>query len=928
MKQLLLLLLLPCLLHAQTQQGYYSDYLRNNNGTAMYNIAVQNRTTLKTTYTDKEGFFQIKAKLGDIIRIYINYNAPKDITMEKGMLYASLPKQHAPVPLSIEPIVSNDYKDFLKREIKNNRTATMDSIIDSETQYLKVKGGYYDYNQVQQVKTMNGKLKLIPIYPKRLTFGGNYSSTIEVKTVNQLPALQSSYAQGSTKNGMIVYQGPETNELFSYGPSIQSLEYDGSTYPYDVNGKLVESGAGNGMPAKLYNNRIFRTASSFAQSITVQANLFLSPKSTWNFSLKLGNKKENTFIKHNRNSNQNMTACIGTNIGWLNISATYNHYADRFSNSNRNGFLNRAYQQASITPISFDNSQSHIIGTNQRSFSNLADNPYFLLMDNGNAYHQSQDITGLSFQKKRGRFLFKVDQSLEQAKQQSNEMYKAGTAYIPNGIATERTQSNRNYFLKANASRSIDGYHFRSTVQANYIFNTARTSINYAEGSNYNYQRSSHDMSVGYQASYQQNDISAGMGLSNKLYFSNTSSTSTLLLPAANAYIRIDELFGLSKLNGKIYTAFTSSKNEPSISNSLSYLNLLQYSAQQSMQYFPMTEVEGYDNLKPIHQNEFRLGLEINYHPNFTLTAEYFNKQINDDVFPMYSNGKLFLQNIASHRTNGVELQLTYTGRPEYRNRQFSNSHSISFFAYQSKVTDVGDGFNYTPIAGFSNVHKAIIKGQPLGVIVGNSFLRNADNKILIGADGFPLVNNQPTVLGNAIPDFVIKLNNGFSYKKLTLNLDWEWSKGGDRWNGTQAALDYYGRSQTSADLRNTNNYVFDGITQNGQHNSIPVSFYDASLPTSQNRWSRYGIAGVAEEYMQKADCIRLRVVSLSYNWQFKKYIQSIKLGAFINNIVVWTAYKGADPNQLLFDQSNSSGFDYFNLPSTKNIGLSLSIQF
>lgn len=926
MKQLLLLLLLPCLLHAQTKEGYYYDYLKNPDGTVMSNILVQNRTTFKSTYTDKEGFFQIHAKLGEVIRIYGTY-ATKDIVMEKGMLYAILPKRYAPVPVSIEPIVSNDYKDFIQREARNQKTATVDSLMDSQTQSFKLKGVFYDYYQVKQAKIVNGKLKLVPAYTKRLTIGGNYSSTVEAKKANQLPTLQSTYAQGGTQNGKIVYRGPETNELFSYGPSIQSLEYDGSNYPYDLNGKLVENGTGNGKNARAYNNSIFRTGSSFAQSLTVQANLFLSPKNSWNFLLKMGSKQEQTFMRYNKNSNQNMATAIGTNIGWLNISVTYNHYVDRFSNSNRNGFLNRVYQQASLTPISFENSQGNMVGTGQRSFSNLADNPYFLLMDNGNSYHQSQEITGIALEKKRGKVTFKVDQSLEQTKQHSNEMYKAGTAYFVNGISTQRSKTDRNYFLKANASTDLGGYPFRSTFLANYIFNTARTDINYTEGSAFHYQRSSHDMALSYQVNYRQGDINAGMGLSNKLYFSNTANTSAFFLPAVNAFIRGDELLGLRKLSGKFYTAFNSSRNEPVISNSLAYVNLLQYSSQQSMQYFPLTEVDGYDNLKPLHQNEYRLGLEISYGYWLTLTAEFFNRQTNHDMFPLYSNGKLLLQNIASHRNRGVELQLVHSSRYN-KARAISVSNSISFIAYQSKVTDVEDGLDYTPIAGFSNVHKAIVKGQPLGVIVGNSFLRNADGRILIGTDGFPLVNNQPTVLGNPIPDFVVKISNGLTWKKVVLNLDWEWSKGGDRWNGTQAALDYYGRSQSSADARNTTNYVFDGVTLNGQHNSIPVSFYDANLPTQQNRWSRYGLTGVAEEYIQKADCIRLRMASLSYNWQFKKYIQNIKLGAFVNNFVLWTAYKGADPNQLLFDQSNATGLDYFNLPSTRNMGVNLTIQF
>jgi|GEM_PF-351941 len=927
MKQLLLCLLFPCLLHAQTMEGYYSDYLKNNDGSPLINVLIQNRNTMKKAFSDKSGFFQVHAKVGDMIRVYYP-SGIKDITIEKGMLYANFPRKYLPEIMAVNSIVTDDYTSMLKHMGKDKKTAVMDSLIDTGTEVLPVKNTYSGYGPIKDMKVVNGKLKVLPAHTKRLSIGGSYSSSIEIKTVNRLPILQSTYAQGSSQNGNIVYHGPETNESFSYGPAIQSLEFDGSSYSYDINGKLVAKGTGNGLDGKAYGNTIFRTASSFAQSFAIQANLLLSPKNNWNFSLKLGDKKENTFIKYNENINQNITASLGSNIGWLNVSATYSHFMDRFSNANRNGFLNRAYQQASITPINFENEQGSMIGTGQRSYSKLADNPYFLLVDNGNAFHQSQDIAGLSLEKKRGQLLFKLDQSIENIQQQSNEMYKAGTAYFANGIATERAKNDRNYYLKANISLSLSDYHFRSILSANYIYNAARTNINYTEGQYYHYQRSAHDVALNYQANFwNYHDASMGVGIGNKFYFSNTANAPAFLLPSLSAYFRQDNIFNIKKVSCKLYSTYNSSKTEPSISNSLAQVNLLQYTTQQSMQYFPLTEVDGYNNLQPIHQNELKLGVEISYTYRLTFSAELFTKQTKHDVFPLYNNGKLKMQNIASHRTKGVELQLTYISNA-YPSKKISTINSISFFAFQNKVTDVEAGFNTTPIAGFSNVYKAIVQGQPLGVIIGSSFLRNADNKLVIGADGFPLVNNQPTILGNPTPDFVVKLNNTLNWKRFTLNLDWEWSKGGDRWNGTQAALDYYGRSQTSADARNITNYVFDGVLQNGQHNNIAVTFYDANLPLQQSRFVRYGLTGVAEEYIQKADCIRLRLASLSYNWQFKKYIQRISLGTFINNVVVWTAYKGADPNQLLFDQPNTAGLDYFNLPSTKNMGINLTIQF
>jgi hypothetical protein len=106
--------------------------------------------------------------------------------------------------------------------------------------------------------------------------------------------------------------------------------------------------------------------------------------------------------------------------------------------------------------------------------------------------------------------------------------------------------------------------------------------------------------------------------------------------------------------------------------------------------------------------------------------------------------------------------------------------------------------------------------------------------------------------------------------------------------------LDYYGRSAVSAAQRDTRNYIFDGVLSNGSHNTMPVSFYDPSLPFSQNRWVRYGSSGVTETYIQKAGLIRISTLSLSWKRYLKKYLQQISITAYANNILLWSAVRAA----------------------------------
>jgi hypothetical protein len=61
---------------------------------------------------------------------------------------------------------------------------------------------------------------------------------LEIGSANALPKTQNKYVQGRNINGNLVWRGAETNEMFSFGPDISTLSFDGNLYQYDENGRL------------------------------------------------------------------------------------------------------------------------------------------------------------------------------------------------------------------------------------------------------------------------------------------------------------------------------------------------------------------------------------------------------------------------------------------------------------------------------------------------------------------------------------------------------------------------------------------------------------------------------------------------------------------------------------------------------------------
>jgi len=824
----------------------------------------------------------------------------------------------------VNPVLSSDYSRLIHAD-----TITTPPVADWQKE-LHAKRWLGLSTPLRRVSVSNNELTMHPLYPRELRISGDYSATVALKMINRLPDLQSAYAQGRALLGALAWQGPETAEPFSYGPALSQLEYDGKPYSYDINGRLTSTGAGSGHHPSAYTNSIFRTGSMFSQNFIVKTKMLVNYVPLHEFGFQVGHTTERTVIRNNSNQSKSLELSGGTRKKWLHLQGKYNYQQEDFSNTNRSGFLNRAYQQSLLTPVSFDNGQGYTLGAGQRSYQPGADNPDFLLRDNGHRFNTHTHRASLLLERDAwNKMKYKVTQSFEKKEESSREDYKPGTAAFPEGQLLQRRQNDKRYMLTGETARDFTNYidGVSTSINAGYTFSDVASGIRYllATPTRYAYQRTSQEINLRSLTNYKIDyNTELSLTLRNRAYLSNTATKNYYLLPDIGMGIKYRVPNSNWSLGAR--SVYTGNVKELPVNRSLAYVNLLQYTIRDAGKYLQTQEVAGYDHLQPIHQQEWTSSLEVDKGGWMMLTASVFSKNVQHDLFPVEADGQLVLKNMANHRSQGIDLTLRMFTRYNRDNPHFSQT--ISFYAYRNKVTHVNAPYNYTPIAGFSDVHTALIEGQPLGVIVGSTWERDAAGNQIIGADGFPMVAKDPAVIGNPIPDFLMKFNSNLEWKNFSLLADLEWKHGGDRWNGTHAILDYYGRSEQSGNERNITGYIFPGVQADGAKNNIPVDFYDPQEDVSRNRWVRYGIGGVAADYVERADWLRFNTLKLTYQLKLKGIIQKMSLSAYANNIVLWSPYKGVDPEQLLFDQANSSGLDFFNLPSTKTYGFNVALQF
>ena len=917
------LLLLPftiTILQAQNSQLYYSGKFLTPKDKTQNFLKIRNKNSGIYELTDEEGFAIIAAKPYDTLVWNQGKNTHVISTYELRELKVILENQTG--NKNVENIYSKTYDSLVSKEIKDDF-----SIEKTKTRLSKRSHSYFD--QIRKLKQRNDSIYIVKrLNRKTLLFNGSFTTSLDIKNRNAIPGTQSKYVQGRSENGSLVWKGPETNEMFSFGPDISTLGFNGLPYEYDQNGKLIPWVDGL-QRAQKYDNNIFKTTVGYNNQLNVNAFIKEGYNEKIRLSLNLGQQKNQMYFIDQFDIANSFKAKLNTELSGYSINLAFNYEEDKATNTNRIGLFNRAYQNSLLTPVSFSNEQHTFLNNGfQRSYSKYADNPSFLFeQDSKYRYQNRERWFSLNVIKDWDHFKLNISQSYESNNIWNFDQYKPSAYGFNNGVLNERTQNSSSYHSNILGSYTLGDYNFKNIFSLNFILNDKKSDVyNSFINQKYLYQRTSQDHIFNYSMDIRDYDFEAGLNLGNSFYISNTSLKNNYWLPKANLYVKFNNIFDWYNYSFKILGSYTQLSSEPEITRSYASYATTLLNAQNYNQYFPVQEVESFRGLSNINTREWKVGSRFSFGYNVSLEGEYFNRKNTGDIFPVFENNQLKLKNIADHTYSGYEFNFAYD-----RLRlgdDFYSTQKVSFFKYKDIVDRIASGYQNIAVSGFKDIYKTLTEGQALGAVMGSYFERNADGQLIIDESGFPKKAEGMKIIADPTPDFVMKFTHSFAYKNFSLDINWEWKKGGQLWNGTQAVLDYYGRSSESGEDRNIKNYVFQGVQANGAGNQIPVDFYDPNLNVQENRWSRYGYLGVAENYIQKADYIRISNISLSSSFPINYGKQNLKLTFYVNNLMLWQASKGADPNQNFYDMDNGRGLDFFNLPSFKTFGCIVSLKF
>jgi hypothetical protein len=916
------------------------------------NVMIKGTTT--GTTTDAEGYYTIDVPVGATLLFSFIGMKSSEVVVTADNLSTTSPR----IPPQRKTKVTPSFSTTLLKDSTQTHEPGVAVLTDETPSYSNRVS--IDPDQIKSIRRYGNKYSVTTFEPRGTyeVASGRFTLSVGLERVNKLPSLQTTFAQGRPVNGQTTWRGPDQQEIFSWGPLVRTLEFDGSSYPFDHQGRLVTAGTGNGNAAQVYNaSNIFRTG----MTTSAELLLMIPALKKGMLSLDLENRTRSGVIPNTDYKRQNISVALKrfrlASHTTIDGTITYNHSAGTLMNRG----ANLATLVASIyrTPATFDNTNGlgasalHSTdayklpdGTARTHAPGVVDNPYGLLSTLPDHEQQNRFLSTLTLQSTVRKIKLTGNATFEKQGNTIVHGFPVGNAGYPPGRLTHRDDDETvaKGFVSPEYTSPNEAFKFSASYQLHYTqrtlhredgfdFTTPDLDLENAMRSTRlqrSLSRTVQETSVGGQ--YRFDDFLL-IKLSERNYFSSTinSSRYTNLFPMAAVSANLaSRLYvdGIDKLE-PYFTVSRSLHEAPLLYNNWSYLSTRQ-SLQTYNRFFESTELFFRSGLVPETEQKLETGLSLILFNYINVDFAYFNNLTSNFIAPRWEQGQFSLQNVASIRNTGTTASLSYSKSPYYP-YELGWGVNLQWSSYRNVVEALNTPDAFVPLAGFESAASVLAADKPVGAIYGTTYLRNENGQRVIDSDGYPVIDPSLKMIGNPIPDWVASLGAHANWQRITLSILVDYKKGGEAWNGTARMLDYLGRSTTTADQRNISQFVFEGVDENGHINAKPVDFANPNQPVESNRWVRQGWAGVGEDFIQKTSWLRLNEVTLSYatmRTRSRKFVKEMNFALTARNLLLITPYKGVDPASTLFGYSTGGGLDLFNTPATRSYSALITLKF
>ena len=351
---------------------------------------------------------------------------------------------------------------------------------------------------------------------------------------------------------------------------------------------------------------------------------------------------------------------------------------------------------------------------------------------------------------------------------------------------------------------------------------------------------------------------------------------------------------------------------------------------------FSLPNTKNNDKLLPELSTTTEAGLEMAFlkrRLGFDLAV--YNKKTENQIVPVTVTAATGYTskfvNAGTIQNRGIELNVYVT---PVQTKDFKWTLTVNFAKNASKVVKLFEGVDNIQIAQYAQgVTLNATLGEPYGTLKGTDFVYLNGKKVVDKNGYYKKTTTSTNVIGNVTPDFNAGITNTLTYKSLSLSFLVDMQKGGDLFSldmayglasgiyPETAVMNFDGRPVRDP-ISAGGGVILDGVNEAGEKNTVSADATSSGL---------YGyVRNPNKAFVYDASYVKLREISLNYRIPFKKelFFSSATVGLVANN--VWIIFKNmpyADPEAGL-SAGNSQGYQVGVMPTTRNFGFNLTLQF
>jgi hypothetical protein len=253
-----------------------------------------------------------------------------------------------------------------------------------------------------------------------------------------------------------------------------------------------------------------------------------------------------------------------------------------------------------------------------------------------------------------------------------------------------------------------------------------------------------------------------------------------------------------------------------------------------------------------------------------------------------------------------------------------------SFAHNTNKVESLG-AFNIVPVEGnagipglaltapVGGVTVGVVEGQPLGVIVGTRFLRDANGALLL-RDGHPLPDSitGPVVLGNSSPSWTGGLSSGLRIWGLDLSVLFDIRQGGRIFSASNRAGAWAGTLAETSFRPDTGLLIAGTDVATGNANTVHVTTEDYY----------HSLGAIGERWVYDASFVKLREARATVDLPLHSlglHAQRMRLSVIGRNLALWTNVPNIDP-EFALGTAFMGGAELGQLPSVRSVGVQVTL--